>query len=80
MIFEIVLVLAVCIPLIAPLACFTFAGHYAVFKWSSLPLKGQLMPSTHYLWFSLMLGVMLQVWLFYEAELHGTWLVVIGSP
>ena len=80
MLLEIPLVLGFCMPLLVPLACVAFASHAAVFQWSNAPLRYHAIPSTRYLWASIALGAALESWLFYEARLHGAWMIMIGCP
>ena len=80
MLIEIPLAVGLCVPVLVPLACVCCAAHAAAFQCSSVPLKYNSKPSTRYLWASLGLGCALVAWLFYEASLHGYWLVILGPP
>ena len=80
MLLEIPLAVGLCVPVLVPLACVCCAAHAAAFQCSSLPLKYNSKPSARYLWASLGLGCALVAWLFYEASLHGYWLVILGPP
>ena len=78
MLLEIPLAVGLCVPVLVPLACVCCAAYAAVFQCSSLPLKYNSKPSARYLWASLGLGCALVAWLFYEASLHGYWLLMLG--
>ena len=80
MLLEIPLAVGLCVPVLVPLACVCCAAHAAAFQCSSVPLEYRSKPSTRYLWASLGLGCALVAWLFYEASLHGYWLVILGPP
>ena len=79
-VLRVVKVLGFCVPLLFPLLCASMYFHATVFKWSNLPLKGCGMPATRYLWVSIALGVALEVWLYYEARMHGLWIIIAGCP
>ena len=80
MLLEIPIVLGFCVPILIPLACLSFWLHAAAFEHSKLPFEENCKPSTHFLGVSLAIGMALLGWIFYESNLHGTWMVLFGTP
>merc|ERR1712046_200794 len=85
MYMEMALVLGwLCVPVIVPLAAAFLAIQSVIFQVGvtrlDLRLTNEASPPISYLWVSLALGWGLYTWLFFEGELEGKWLVLIGMP
>ena len=68
MVFQTVIVLGFCVPILLPLAFLTMGQSAAGFRFArcrmGLRLTDEVRPSTQYMWFSASLGYALAVWLF----------------
>lgn len=79
-VLEIVLALGFSVPVLVPLASLYCALQAVIVQHSPVPFKGEVFTIRNQLLFAICLGWALLSWLFYEAELHGFWLVFVGAP
>ena len=81
---EYPIVLGTCIPVLIPLACANLAQSALAFSFArrhlGMELSNQAQPSHVYLWVSLVLGLMFTSWFFLDCNLHGQYLVFLGTP
>merc|ERR1712046_172803 len=77
-------VLGCAVPLIIPMACAGVLLNAAVFHIAvqhfGIQLTDSARASYSYLWLSVILGIALPSWLFWESDFGAWWLVLIGMP
>ena len=81
MLLEIPLLLGFCVPIVVPLSLLALAGNTCALQFSrGARLQPHVQFTTFHIWISLVFGALLQIWMFYETQMQGVWLVVIGLP
>ena len=72
------------VPVLLPLAGLALAQNACVFHFVSKQLKVQLSddakPSTIWLWYASLFGLGYTIWVFFDCDIYGKYLVLLGIP